>query len=97
MLIVELDGSQHNAPDNLKTDETRTQHLTALGYRVVRAWNSEISNIDGVLTSIYLIAAERMSARPPTSQSSPGTGEEGAARPIGIDATGEGLGAKLKR
>jgi very-short-patch-repair endonuclease len=80
MLIVELDGSHHNLPDSRLADDKRTQHLNSVGYQVVRVWNSEINtNIDGVLTNIYAVAAVR------TSLPSPDTGEDVAL------ATGEGL------
>ena len=80
-LIVELDGSQHNEPDHVTADEQRSRHLETLGYSVLRAWNSEIiTNIDGVLTSIYLVATARIQRTAPNtapSLPSPGTGEEG--------------------
>jgi very-short-patch-repair endonuclease len=39
-LVVEIDGSQH--AENL-ADRHRDAELTALGYRVVRVWNSDVS------------------------------------------------------
>jgi very-short-patch-repair endonuclease len=50
-LIVEADGGQHS--DNVAYDQRRTQHLVALGHRVIRFWNSEIlTNSDGVAITI---------------------------------------------
>lgn len=50
-LIVELDGGQHNG--NLQ-DETRTEALERLGYRVIRYWNNEVLNqLDDVVDSIH--------------------------------------------
>ncbi len=62
MLIVELDGSQHAEPGNMRADAERTQQLNELGYEVVRVWNIDIkTNIGGVLDGILAIATERQS------------------------------------
>lgn len=46
-LIVEVDGGQH--ADN-PADQERDAYLRALGYRVIRFWNSDVlGNIEGVL------------------------------------------------
>ena len=48
-VIIEIDGGQHNTPDNILADEQRTKYLEAKGYKVIRFWNNEIiKNIDGV-------------------------------------------------
>ena len=48
-VIIEIDGGQHNTPDNILADEQRTKYLEAKGYKVIRFWNNEITkNIDGV-------------------------------------------------
>jgi very-short-patch-repair endonuclease len=45
MLIVEVDGSQHNEA----VDARRTRFLESEGYRILRFWNTEVlQNIDGV-------------------------------------------------
>jgi very-short-patch-repair endonuclease len=45
-LIVEIDGSQHNA----EVDAGRTHFLQSRGYRILRFWNNEVvENLDGVL------------------------------------------------
>ena len=50
-LVVELDGSQH--ADAAAADSARTKAIEAVGYRVIRFWNSEINgNLDGVLEAI---------------------------------------------
>ena len=41
-LIVELDGGQHGADQNIAYDENRTRFLEAKGYRVLRFWNAEV-------------------------------------------------------
>ena len=53
-LIIELDGGQHNEPDNIEYDKQRTEFLENKGYKVLRFWNNEIDdNIDGVCEVIY--------------------------------------------
>ena len=49
-IIIEVDGGQHNEPENIEYDKTRTEYLNTLGYKVIRFWNNEIyENIEGVL------------------------------------------------
>jgi very-short-patch-repair endonuclease len=46
-LIIEVDGSHHAES---ASDQKRDAELVALGYRVVRIWNNDISdNLDSVL------------------------------------------------
>jgi len=53
-MIIELDGGQHNEPDNIEYDKQRTEFLENKGYKVLRFWNNEIdNNIDGVCEVIY--------------------------------------------
>src|SRR3990167_4418030 len=50
-LVIELDGSQHIAA--AEYDQQRTEHLGALGYRVLRFWNNDVFNkIEVVLNTI---------------------------------------------
>ena len=52
-LIVELDGGQHNEPDEIEYDKQRTAYLNSQGYKVIRFWNNEVNqNIDGVCEEI---------------------------------------------
>ncbi len=52
-LIIELDGGQHNFPENIKQDNERTTYLNERGFRVVRFWNNDIdNNIEGVYLEI---------------------------------------------
>ena len=49
MLIVEIDGGQHGSP----ADAKRTAVLEAKGYKVLRFWNSDITqNMQGVLETV---------------------------------------------
>ena len=50
-LVVELDGGQH--ADTAGADSERTRIIEAHGYRVIRFWNSDVTeNLDGVLEKI---------------------------------------------
>ena len=60
MLIIELDGAQHNFDNNINYDKERTEFLENLGYKVIRFWNNEIDdNIEGVLQQLEMIIRER--------------------------------------
>ena len=53
-LIIELDGGQHNEPENIHLDCVRTEFLKSKGFTVVRFWNKDINlNISGVYS--YLL------------------------------------------
>ncbi len=48
-IIIEIDGGQHNQPDDIEYDLERTNFLNSRGYKVIRFWNNDIdNNIDGV-------------------------------------------------
>jgi len=50
-LVIELDGSQHDA-DRIH-DEQRTGWFESQGYTVIRFWNGDVTNnLDGVRTTI---------------------------------------------
>ena len=49
-IIIEIDGGQHNEPENIENYKTRTAFLNTLGYKVIRFWNNEFyENIEGVV------------------------------------------------
>ena len=57
-VVIEVDGSQHA---DSQSDKLRDAYLQALGYQVVRVWNSEIfGNLPIALTMI----AEKLSEAP---------------------------------
>ena len=60
--IIELDGGQHaESPE----DPQRDRALCALGYRVIRIWNSDvIENLDGVLLRLLSELEKSPSPRP---------------------------------
>jgi very-short-patch-repair endonuclease len=73
-LSVEIDGGQHDEPDQRKHDEQREAFLKRNGIRTVRFWNSQLrENMDGVL---WRIRSETGVGDAPSPQSSPSRGEE---------------------
>ena len=61
MLILEIDGSQHD--DRAEQDQVRTAYLQQLGYFVMRFRNYDVlQNTDRVLDHICAVAAERRKA-----------------------------------
>jgi len=53
-LVIEVDGSQHGDAHHVARDLDRTRWLEKRGYRVIRFWNSEVSqDMDGVLAAIH--------------------------------------------
>jgi len=64
-LIIEVDGSQHNEPENVERDAERSAYLRTQGYRILRFWNNDVlKNIDGVMEAI-LAAMLQIEASPP--------------------------------
>jgi len=58
-LAIELDGGQHNSPEEMIYDQERTCYLSALGIRVLRFWNNEVlNNPEGVLQVIWNLLHE---------------------------------------
>lgn len=52
-LAIELDGSQHQKPEQRKYDFQRTRELGEIGIKLVRFWDNEVlRNINGVLEEI---------------------------------------------
>jgi len=53
LIIIELDGGQHNVPEEIKKDNVRTIFLESKGFKIVRFWNTDIdNNIDGVFQKL---------------------------------------------
>ena len=58
-LAVELDGGQHNQPDNIEYDKVRSEYLKAHGIETLRFWNNDVlMNIEGV----FIRLEERVTA-----------------------------------
>jgi very-short-patch-repair endonuclease len=58
-LVVEVDGGQHNLADHALKDEQRDRDLAALGYRVLRFWNSDVRQDPRSAIETILAAARR--------------------------------------
>jgi very-short-patch-repair endonuclease len=66
-LVVELDGSAHDDPEQISRDAVRSQHLLTHGYRVIRFRNEEVfDNLDAVIEQIHR-AALAVPDAPPAS------------------------------
>lgn len=64
MLIVEIDGGQHNE----ERDAERTRFLEDLGFAVLRFWNNDVlENLDGVASSVLAALLRRTSNKALTS------------------------------
>ena len=70
MLVIELDGSQHDMPDAQQYDAVRTQTLEAMGLRVLRFDNRQVlQELAAVIGVIFAEAEARLGQRsesPPT-------------------------------
>ncbi|MFO8146033.1 MAG: vitamin B12 dependent-methionine synthase activation domain-containing protein, partial [Gillisia sp.] len=75
-LIIEVDGSIHQLPQNKSTDEQRTAWLEKEGFRVVRFQNNEILHqIDNVLEKIIEeLEIPPLGVRGPTPSGAGGAG-----------------------
>jgi len=52
-LVIELDGAVHNHPQIAENDKSRDEHLTGLGYKVLRFENKDVFELtDWVLGEI---------------------------------------------
>jgi len=57
MLIVEIDGGQHNDA----VDAVRTAFLEAEGFAILRFWNNEVlENLDGVIAATHAALLGRL-------------------------------------
>ena len=63
-LVIELDGSQHYEPEELKKDAERTAYLENYGLCVIRIPNNEVmKNFTGVCEYIDRTVQERIACR----------------------------------
>jgi very-short-patch-repair endonuclease len=70
MLVIELDGGQHNEPLQAEHDGVRDAVLTRAGFQVLRIPNSAVrTNIDGVMHTIRQALAGRPSVKRKDSSS----------------------------
>lgn len=62
MLIVEIDGGQHQL--QLEYDERRDRYLLGAGFQVIRFWNNDVlTNFDGVMETIFTAVATSASQK----------------------------------
>ena len=60
-LVIELDGSQHYAPEEIEYDKKRTLFLESLGLHVLRFSNLDvIRNFQNVCQAIDIVVKERI-------------------------------------
>ena len=66
-LVVEVDGGQHNEPDEAQRDTRRSAYLAARGIKVLRYWNHDVLNrTEAVLEDLYAAVAGDSVPSPPT-------------------------------
>ena len=65
-LVIEVDGAQHNQPENVAGDAERSACLRAQGYRILRFWNNDVlKNIDSVMEAILAVMHQNEASPPP--------------------------------
>ncbi len=87
-LIVEVDGSIHQLPENKENDKQRTERLNELGFTVIRFTNNEVlHNIDSVTAAIKDKWQQLAGSKVPSLGGD--LGEAGGGIPVlGITGTG---------
>ena len=75
-LIIEIDGLQHQLPDNKVSDEDRTLLLNMKGFKVIRFQNEEVlNNTEKVLNTILTALKSQPSIKESNDLSSPLAGQ----------------------
>ena len=92
-IVVELDGESHDFEERQKADQNRDAFFVSEGFQVLRFTNQQVmSNLEGVVETIRLAAADRLRGLP-LSPALPhkGGGSRGAgARIIGNSSSSRG-------
>lgn len=61
-LAVEIDGGQHNEPEQSRRDAKRTAFLESRGIKIIRFWNHEVlAETESVLEALWWVVNERES------------------------------------
>lgn len=77
MLVIELDGGQHNTPEARGYDASRSAYLEQQGYVVLRFWNHDVlEEMDAVLEKIVIASEERAPGHPHPGPPPQGEGED---------------------
>ncbi|GIV55420.1 MAG: hypothetical protein KatS3mg040_0188 [Candidatus Kapaibacterium sp.] len=96
-LAIELDGGQHNTPEQLHYDQQRSEYLAAKGINVLRFWNNQVlQETEAVLHAIWNEAIQRQQqlGQQPESLTltlSPRERESSSPLPPGEGPVGEGI------
>ena len=92
-VLIEIDGSIHQLPENIESDEARTTWLNKKGFKVIRFSNKEVlHNIDSVIETIESELKTQPSFKKSNNLSSP-FGGQGAFPFGGQGAVADFLGA----
>lgn len=97
-LIIEVDGSIHQLPENKENDEVRTAWLNKLGFKVIRFNNSDIlNNTEGSINVIRSELKSQPNIKKSDDLSSP-FGGQGAPDHIGaFSVTIQGIETHIKK
>jgi 5-methyltetrahydrofolate--homocysteine methyltransferase len=96
-LVIEIDGSIHQLPENKESDEIRTQWLIEKGFKVIRFGNEDVlQNTTAVLESITKEINALPSIKVTNDLSSP-FGGQGADYMGAFSVTIEGIEPHIKR
>jgi very-short-patch-repair endonuclease len=68
-LVIDLDGSQHNAEAQRRYDTARDQWLRSQGFRILRYWNNEVfDEWEAIAEAVWKTAQEDPSPLAPLPQ-----------------------------
>ena len=59
-LVIELDGGQHNTPEAIKYDQTRTEFLYQQGLAVLRFWNDDVLKDKDIVMEVIFRKIEEL-------------------------------------
>ncbi len=99
-LVIEIDGSIHQLPENKESDAVRTEWLNSKGFKVIRFTNDEVlGTTDKTLELIVTTLKEQPSIKKTNNLSSPigGQGAWGADFMGAFSVTIEGIETHIKR
>jgi very-short-patch-repair endonuclease len=98
-LVIEVDGVQHNQPENVIRDTERSIYIQSQGYRILRFWNNDVlKNIDGVMEAILAAMHQNEASPPPLPppHRAKTRGGRGRERPSRASKNTEAISASVK-